>query len=101
MSQTMKRGRKKSPKVTSHDQLGDIKAVAAYMRVSRTWLSGVKRRWLDLQKAKRAPLQSPFAGNKTCAQWVIEFIRLPENSGFAPSSAYRKAPQSQPQGREL
>ena len=90
----MKRGRRKSPKVNRPDQLGDIKSVALYMGVSRTWLSGVKRRWIYLTEKNEAPLQSPFAGGKTCAQWVIDFIRLPQNVGFSPSAAYRKALKS-------
>lgn len=83
-------------KITSDDQLGSLKAVATYMRVSRTWLSGVKRRALALSKEGVPP---PFAGGKTCAQWVRDFIRLPVNAGFVPTASYRKAPPARSRGR--
>lgn len=102
----MKRGRPKSTRITRDDQLGSLLAVAKHMHVSRTWLSGVKRRQAELAKLFAAdPAKVPaslvppaFAGGKTCAQWVKAFILHPINSAFVPTAAYRKVPPSQRQG---
>lgn len=91
----MRRGRK-SIAVARADQLGSLKAVAAFMGVGRTWLSGVKRRAIELAPTGVA---SPFAGGKTCADWIREFIRLPVNAAFVPTSTYKKAQPSPRRGR--
>jgi hypothetical protein len=91
----MRRGRPRFPRVTADDQLGTIAAVAAHMRVGRTWLSGVKRRQLELAQlypsSKYASLPIAFAGGKTCAAWVKEFLRHPLNADFVPTRSYKKA----------
>ena len=94
-----KRGRPTEAPLTSDDQLGSIKGVAARLGVSRTWLAGVKRRQLALSQMTWAEGKVPalpanaFACNKTCATWVREFIRHPINAEFSPTAAYRKARQ--------
>lgn len=91
-----KRGRPAEAPLTSDDQLGSIKGVAARLGVSVTWLSGVKRRQIALSKmaTTAGPLPAPaFACGKTCATWVRDFIRHPINAGFSPTASYRKAPQ--------
>lgn len=94
----MKRGRAKSVRVTRDDQLGSLAAVALYMGVGRTWLSGVKRRQGEL---RHEPLPViPFVGGKTCAEWIKRFIQLPINAAFVPTAGYKKAPPSPHQGRE-
>lgn len=82
-----KKGRKPTV-IKSDDQLGPLSAVAAYMKVGRTWLSGWKLRAEELA-AEGVP--SPFAGGKTCAAWVREFIRHPKNANFVPTTVYRTA----------
>ncbi len=94
-----KRGRPAEAPLTSDDQLGSIKAVAIRLGVGRTWLGGVKRRQMELERMaglpeNRSNLPAPaFACNKTCATWVREFIRHPYNAGFSPAASYRKAPR--------
>lgn len=94
-----KRGRPAEALLTSDDQLGSIKAVAIRLGVSRTWLSGVKRRQVELAKfysqGSTATTGCPaaFACGKTCASWVRDFIRHPINAGFSPTAGYKKAPQ--------
>lgn len=91
-----RRGRPESAPVDRDDQLGTIKAVAAHMQVSKTWLCGVKRRYLELARQKAAGQlteelpQAPVAGGKTCAAWIREFIRHPINAGFVPTRGYKK-----------
>lgn len=114
----MRKGRPISAVVERDDQLGAGLAVARYMGVSRTWVCGVKRRYLELVAQKKAgvltdPLPAaPFAGGKTCANWVRDFVRHPINADFIPTRAYKtpvnprqklpsntSAPQSRPRGR--
>jgi len=96
MSTKQKPGRKPEAPITSDDQLGSLKAVALYLRVGETWLGGVKRRQLEIERMKwlegeAPPIPAPaFACNKTCARWVKEFIRHPFNAGFTPTASYRK-----------
>lgn len=96
-----KRGRPDEAPLTSDDQLGSIKAVAIRLGVSRTWLSGVKRRQIELSRMawglteERPPSLPPpaFSCGKTCAKWVLEFIRHPINAEFSPTAGYKKAPR--------
>jgi hypothetical protein len=94
-----KRGRPAEAPLTSDDQLGSIKAVAIRLGVGRTWLGGVKRRQVEINRMAWLPGERPdlptpaFACNKTCATWVREFIRHPFNAGFSPAASYRKAPR--------
>jgi hypothetical protein len=81
----------KSPTITRDDQLGSLKAIAEYMCVSRTWLSGVKRRYNQLPAGHDVPVL--FASGKTCAMWVREFIRHPINRGFVATRSYKTKPQ--------
>ena len=80
--------------IKSDDQLGTIKAVAEYLGVGRTWLSGVKRRQFQLHVELGAgSYPIAFSGGKTCAAWVKEFLRHPINASFVPTKSYRTAQQ--------
>lgn len=86
---------------TEHD-FGPLIALAAYLKVGRTWLSALKK--CAARRASEAPASegrlppnpSPFVGNKATAARIRGW--LDRNPDFQPSKEYprRKTPQLQP-----
>lgn len=74
--------------IESAEQLGPLNAVAAYMKVSRTYLSALKK-CAGLRAAADPLNKSPFAGNKVSANWVLAW--LDRNRDFKSSRVYSKA----------
>lgn len=78
--------------ITAGDQLGPLNAVATYLKVSRSYLSALKK--CAKRRVEANPEnKSPFVGNKVSAKWVLDW--LDRNRDFISSHEYRKSPQSQ------
>ena len=87
--------------ITDRTHFGSLAAVAKFMRVSRTWLSAVKKRAKKLEAANPGcvPVLSPWIGNKTRADWVEAFLTNPQNRGWVPTHEYKKPPTQPAQDR--
>lgn len=82
----------RSPKViTAANELGPLIAVATFMKVSRSYLSSLKK-CAKLRAAANPENKSPFAGNMVTAEWVLAW--LDRNRDFKSSQAYKKSPPS-------
>lgn len=87
--------------ITDRQHFGSLAAVAKFMRVSRTWLSAVKKRAkkLEVSDGTNEPVLSPWIGNKTRADWVEAFLTNPQNRGWVPTHEYKRQPTQPAQGR--
>ena len=74
--------------IEADDQLGPIVAIAAYMKVGRTWLFALKKCATRIHE-KDNP--TPFRGGKTCQKWIMEWLE--RNPQFARSAEYQNQPQ--------
>jgi hypothetical protein len=81
--QAIRRGRVPTL-VTADDQLGPIVAVAAYMKVGRTWMFALKK--CATRRHEKENL-TPFRGGKTCKKWVMEWLE--RNPDFQAVKEYR------------
>lgn len=105
MTTSVKKGRPPAPVIERDDQLGTLKAVAQYMGVGRTWVCGVKRRYLELVAQKQAGElrdelpPAPFGGGLTCAAWLTDFVRHPINASFNATRAYHTPINPRPKAR--
>lgn len=87
--------------ITDRTHFGSLASVAKFMRVSRTWLSAVKKRakQLEVSTGVNEPVLSPWIGNKTRADWVEMWLMNPRNRGWVPTSEYKKQPTQPAQDR--
>lgn len=83
--------KRKTRQITSPDDLGPLIAVAAYMKVGRTWMSALKR---CAKRIHEKDNPSPFRGGKTCKRWVMEW--LDRNPEFSAAAEYSRPQQDTP-----